>query len=169
MIDKEILKEERGLCLQMVDKTCPAVRLSTEQRDKVPVIIEMIIVKVIKCLEMNRIEIDIATETVIETGTAEVEMTIREKVMTRDQRDKMIEWMNMIEGSIRETIEIVVKVRVIEETVDQGMIIEIHLEMIGWIMTETVTSLIGIMTDNEVETLIEEIGMVIGIEGDRIQ
>ena len=91
MIDKEILKEERGLCLQMVDKTCPAVRLSTEQRDKVPVIIEMIIVKVIKCLEMNRIEIDIATETVIETGTAEVEMTIREKVMTRDQRDKMIE------------------------------------------------------------------------------
>ena len=77
--------------------------------------------------------------------------------------------MNMIEGSIRETIEIVVKVRVIEETVDQGMIIEIHLEMIGWIMTETVTSLIGIMTDNEVETLIEEIGMVIGIEGDRIQ
>ena len=92
MIDKEILKEERGLCLQMVDKICPAVRLSTEQRDKVPVIIEMIIVKVIKCLEMNRIEIDIATETVIETGTAEVERNIREKVMTRDhQRDKMIE------------------------------------------------------------------------------
>ena len=92
MIDKEILKEERGLCLQMVDKTCPAVHLSTEQRDKVPVIIEMIIVKVIKRLEMNRIEIDIATETVIETGTAGVEMTIREKVMTRDhQRDKMIE------------------------------------------------------------------------------
>ena len=84
MIDKEILKEERGLCLQMVDKTCPAVPLSTEQRDKVPVVIEMIIVKVIKCLEMNRLEIDIATETVIETGTAEVEMTIREKVMTRD-------------------------------------------------------------------------------------
>ena len=77
--------------------------------------------------------------------------------------------MNMIEGSIRETIEIVVKVRVIEETIDQGMIIEIHLEMIGGIMTETVMSLIGIMTDNEVETLIEEIGMVIGIEGDRIQ
>ena len=91
MIDKEILKEERGLYLQMSDKTCPAVRLSTEQRDKVPVIIEMIIVKVIKCLEMNHIETDIATETVIETGTAEVEMTIREKVMTRDQRDKMIE------------------------------------------------------------------------------
>ena len=77
--------------------------------------------------------------------------------------------MNMIEESIRETIEIVVKVRVIEEIIDQGMIIEIHLEMIGGIMTETVTSLIGIMTDNEVETLIEEIGMVIGIEGDRIQ
>ena len=91
MIDKEILKEERGLCLQMVDKTCPAVCLSTEQRDKVPVIIEMIVEKVIKCLEMNRIEIDIATETVIETGTAEVEMTIRENVMTQDQRDKMIE------------------------------------------------------------------------------
>ena len=77
--------------------------------------------------------------------------------------------MNMIEGSIRETIGIVVKVRVIEETIDRGMIIEIHLEMIGGIMTETVMSLIGIMTDNEVETLIEEIGMVIGIEGDRIQ
>ena len=74
----------------------------------------------------------------------------------------------MIEGSIRETIEIVMKVRVIEETIDQGMIIEIHLEMIGGIMTETVMSLIGIMTDNEVEMLIEEIGMVIGIEGDRI-
>ena len=77
--------------------------------------------------------------------------------------------MNMIEGSFRETIEIVVKVRVIEETIDQGMIIEIHLEMIGGIMTEIVMSLIGIMTDNEVEMLIEEIGMVIGIEGDMMQ